>query len=111
MATPIEFVDSQWIEWLDKNPADSYDHVDTEELKHVLIQDLEYASKMDVREYTLYQKWCEIQEKYPTREVTTLFGEEKQLINLDQKKLIDKVKSNMWIPESPDDYEIGRAHV
>jgi hypothetical protein len=105
MATPIEFVDSQWIEWLDKNPANSYDHVDTEELKRVLIQDLEYASKMDVREYTLYQKWCEIQEKYPTREVTTLFGEEKQLINLEQKKLIDKVKSNMWIPDSPDDYD------
>ena len=105
MATPIEFVDKQWQEWQENNPADSFNHIDTEELKSSLIKDLEYASKMDVREYTLYQKWCEVQEKYPTKEVNTLFGEETQLENTDQLKLIDKVKNNFWIPESPDDYE------
>ena len=54
MATPIEFVDKQWEEWIEKNPTS--DHVDTELLKEVLISDLSYASNMDVREYTLYQK-------------------------------------------------------
>ena len=75
MATSIEFVDKQWDEWLEKNPTDSFTHIDTEELKESLIKDLEYASKMDVREYTLYQKWCEVQEKYPTKNVNTLFGD------------------------------------
>jgi hypothetical protein len=60
---------------------------------------------MDVREYTLYQKWLEVHEKYPTRELTTLFGQDIQLVNPEQVKLIDEVKSNFWKPESPDDYE------
>jgi len=104
MATPIEFVDEQWKIWQENNPAESFGHVDTEELKEILIKDLSYASKMDVREYTLYQKWCEVQEKFPTKDVSTLFGNERQLIDSNQKKLIDTVKKNFWMPESPDDY-------
>lgn len=104
MATPIEFVDQQWNIWQENNPSDKFEHVDTDELKKTIIHDLEYASKMDVREYTLYQKWCEVHEKYPTEEVSTLFGNEKQLQNITQQKMIDSVKSNFWIPESPDDY-------
>lgn len=103
MATPIEFVEKQWQEWVENNPQ--VEHVDTEKLKETLIKDLSYASQMDVREYTLYQKWCEVQERYPTHEVSTLFGEEIQMVNSDQKVLIDKVKSNFWMPESPDDFE------
>jgi hypothetical protein len=60
---------------------------------------------MDVREYTLYQKWCEVHEKYPTRTITTLFGDDHQLIDVEQHNLINKVKNNFWMPESPDDYE------
>jgi hypothetical protein len=104
MATPIEFVDDQWKLWQENNTAESFNHIDTEELKNILIRDLSYASKMDVREYTLYQKWCEVQEKYPTKEVSTLFGSEFQLINLEQQKLIENVKTNFWVPEDPDDY-------
>ena len=105
MATPIDFVESQWVKWQELNSPENCVHIDTDGLKETLIQDLTYASKMDVREYTLYQKWCEVQEKYPTRTITTLFGDEKQLIVLGQKELIDKVKKNFWMPESPDDYE------
>lgn len=105
MATPIDFVESQWVKWQELNSPENCVHIDTDGLKETLIQDLTYASKMDVREYTLYQKWCEVQEKYPTRTITTLFGDEKQLNVLGQKELIDKVKKNFWMPESPDDYE------
>lgn len=105
MATPIEFVDNQWEEWQDKNPATSFAHIDTEELKDNLIRDLEYASKMDVREYTLYQKWCEVKERYPVEEVNTLWGVETQMVNSDQKKLIDTVKKNFWMPTDPDDFQ------
>jgi hypothetical protein len=104
MATSIEFVEKQWTEWQELNDPAKFQHVDTEEVKKVLIEDLTYASKMDVREYTLYQKWCEVQERYPVHEVSTLFGNEMQMVNPDQKKLVDKVKSNFWIPQEPDDY-------
>ena len=103
MATPIEFVDKQWNEWISKN--DTFEHIDTEQLKETLIQDLSYASKMDVREYTLYQKWCEVQERYLTEEVSTLWGNEVQMVNSEQKKLIETVKKNFWMPENPDDFQ------
>ena len=104
MATPIEFVDEQWKVWQENNPDVSFEHIDTEELKEILIKDLSYASKMDVREYTLYQKWCEVKERYPTKEVDTLWGSEIQMVSSEQKKIIDTVKKNFWIPEDPDDY-------
>jgi Domain of unknown function (DUF4338) len=102
VATPIELVDKQWQEWQDTNPA--IDHIDTDTLKEVLIKDLTYASQMDVKEYTLYQKWCEIKEKYPTFEASTLFGVEQQLVNPEQQVAIDKIKSNIWIPKNADDF-------
>lgn len=105
MATPIEYVDKQWLDWQENNPVDKFEHIDVESMKEVLIKDLTYASQMDVREYTLYQKWCEVKERYPVEDVSTLWGSEVQMINPEQKKLVDKVKANFWMPEGPDDYE------
>jgi len=103
MATPIEFVESQWEKWKANNTT--FDHIDENNMKEILIKDLTYASQMDVREYTLYQKWCEVKERYPVQEVSTLFGQETQMVDPEQKKLVDKVKSNFWMPKEPDDYE------
>jgi len=100
---PAEFVEKQWVEWQEANPT--HKHIDTESLKKTLIEDLTYASSMDVREYTLYQKWCEIKERYPVEDKSTLYGYEYQMTNKEQEKLIQKVKSNFWVPSSPDDYE------
>ena len=105
MATPIEYVEKQWKDWQEKNPADTFEHIDEGAMKEILTKDLTYASQMDVREYTLYQKWCEVKERYPVEEVSTLFGEEFQMVDPEQKKLVDKVKSNFWMPHEPDDYE------
>ena len=106
MATPKDYVDKQWDEWSEKNPVGSFEHIDTELLKETLIRDLTYASQMDVREYTLYQKWQEVHEKYPTREVFTLFGDnEVQLLDDKHKKEIDDIKSKIWNPSNPDDYQ------
>jgi hypothetical protein len=104
MATPVEYVDKQWSEWQEKNKDIPVKHIDEQELKKVLIDDLTYASKMDVREYTLYQKWCEVKERYPVNEVSTLWGDELQMVYPEQEKLIKEVKSNFWIPNEPDDY-------
>jgi Domain of unknown function (DUF4338) len=107
MATPIEFVEEQWVEWKEKNTQ--HKHIDLDELKEVLIRDLTYASQMDVREYTLYQKWCEVKERYPVNELNAMelmMGYDKPtMMYPEQEKLINKVKSNFWVPESPDDYE------
>ena len=104
MATAPEFVDAQWSKWQEENPVENFRHIDTEELKTVLVKDLTYASQMDVREYTLYQKWCEVHERYPVEDKSTVFGYEVQMVYPEQKVLIDKVKANFWMPESPDDY-------
>jgi hypothetical protein len=104
MATAPEFVDKQWTKWQEENPVESFEHIDTELLKKTLIEDLTYASKMDVREYTLYQKWCEVHERYPVEDKSTLFGYVPMMVNPDQKILVDKVKSNFWMPTGPDDY-------
>ena len=103
MATPKEYVDEQWDKWSLEH--DKHKHVDTDELREILVKDLTYASQMDVREYTLYQKWNEVHEKYPTRLITTLFGDETQLINRNTEKDIKDIKDNIWVPKSPDDYE------
>jgi len=101
----IPDVEEQWRTWSEEFTSDRFEHIDTDTLRETLIKDLTYASQMDVREYTLYQKWCEVHEKYPTRTITTLFGDDHQLIDVGQQTLIDKVKTNFWMPESPDDYE------
>jgi hypothetical protein len=105
MATPIEFVEEQWQKWQEENPATTFTHIDEEILKKNLIEDLTYASNMDVKEYTLYQKWCEVKERYPVEEVSTLFGQELQMVNPEQEKIVKQVRSNFWMPKNPDDYE------
>ena len=101
--TPPELVEKQWQTWQEKNPV--IEHIDTDELKSKLIEDLTYASQMDVKEYTLYQKWCEVKERYPVQNVSTLWGDEFQMVNKNQKEIIDEVKTNFWMPKTPDDYE------
>jgi hypothetical protein len=96
-------IETQWDEWRTTNTK--IDHIDQQELKERLMEDLSYVSQMDVKEYTLYQKWLEVKEKYPVETVSTLFGDEVQMTNADHKKLIETVKKNFWKPESPDDYE------
>ena len=105
MATPVEYVEKQWTQWQAENPPETFEHIDEASMKEKLIKDLTYASQMDVREYTLYQKWCEVKERYPTHTVSTLFGEEEMMVYPEQEKLIKQVKSNFWMPNEPDDYE------
>jgi len=104
MATPIEYVEEQWQKWQENNPVDKFEHIDEESMKKILIEDLTYASQMDVREYTLYQKWCEVKEKYPTKEVSNLFGTEIEMLNKTDEKRIIEIKNNIWIPKNPDDF-------
>ena len=97
------FVQKQYDEYqenyIEKEVMSKYD------LRQKIIDDLSYVSKMTVGEYTLYQKYLEIQQRYPSQEMGTLFGAEKQLINEDHIKLINESKNNIWFPEDPMDFE------
>ena len=66
-------IEEQYRQWQEENPPESWVDVDEGALKEQVINDLTYVSQMDVKEYTLYQKWCEVKEKYPTIVNQTLF--------------------------------------
>jgi hypothetical protein len=100
----IPDIDEQWRLWQIENEPERFEHIDTDELRQAIIADLTVKSQMDVREYTLYQKWCEVHEKFPTRNITTLYGQETQLVDKSNEKVIQDIKDNIWMPESPDDY-------
>ena len=97
-------LEHQWENFQKENPT-PYKHIDETELKERLIKELGYVSSMTVEEYTLYQKWCEVKNKYPAQTVNTLFGEESQLVDLSKDKLLTHVKNNIWSPQDPMDFE------
>ena len=98
-------VETQWSKWLALNPVEDMPTIDENELKETVIKDLSYVSKMDVKEYTLYQKWCEVQGRYPSVTINDLWEGEKRVIeDEDQRRAIEEVKSNFWNPTDLDDY-------
>ena len=102
---PKDDVETQWKKWQQYNPPESFVHVDEAELRQKTIDELSYVSQMDVKEYTLFQKWCEVQEKYPTVTVNDLWeGETQVLEDEKQRRAIAEVKANFWVPNHTDDY-------
>ena len=98
-------IETQWKIWQEENPAESFIDIDENVLREKTIHDLSYVSKMDVKEYTLYQKWCEIQEKYPSTIVNDLWeGEKRVLVDEKQRRAIEEIKSNFWNPTDIEDY-------
>ena len=100
---PKDDVEAQWQKWSDSNVE--FDDVNIDELRERTIKELTYVSAMGVKEYTLFQKWCEVQEKYPTITVNDLWeGERKVLADEKQRRAIEEVKANFWMQNEPDDY-------
>ena len=97
-------IDDQWQSWQDNNPIDKIEAVDTDTLKEALIKDLSFVSKMDVKEYTLYQKWCEVHDKYPTAETNSFFDDKPALVNPEQGALLAEIRNNFWLPEDQEEY-------
>ena len=97
-------IDQQWESWQDHNPLDKIPDVSTDELKEALIKDLSYVSAMDVKEYTLYQKWLEVKDRYPTVETNSFFDDKPAMLRPEQATVIQEVKNNFWLPEDPEEY-------
>jgi len=98
------FIENQWKEWQDSNPLDKIPNIDTDKLRDVVIKDLSFVSVMNVKEYTLYQKWCEVHQKYPTIETNSFFDDRPALADPEQGAIIQEVKNNFWNPEDPMEY-------
>ena len=98
------FIENQWKEWQDTNPLDKIPNIDTDKLRDVVIKDLSFVSVMNVKEYTLYQKWCEVHQKYPTIETNSFFDDRPALVDPEQGAIIQEVKNNFWNPEDPMEY-------
>lgn len=99
---PKDDVETQWQKWRDSGLE--FQSIDTDKLREKTIEELTYVSKMDVREYTLFQKWCEIQDKYPSIVSNTLWGDERLLKDEGQRRAIQEVKTNIWMPQDPEEY-------
>lgn len=101
---PKDDVETQWKKWSELEEISDLDFT-IDDLRERTIQELTYVSKMDVREYTLFQKWCEVQERYPTVTVNDLWEGEKRVLEDDkQRELIPQLKNNIWMPANVDDY-------
>ena len=78
------------------------------EVKELMMDDLTFLCNMDVKEHTLYKKWEEIQTKYKDTSVkksSSFFGYEKAPSGEDLFPKLKKIKHNIWVPESIDDYQ------
>lgn len=64
-------IEDQWELWKAQNPVENIPEITEDQLRAALIEDLSKVSDMSVGEYTLYQKWLEVKNKYPTHEIQT----------------------------------------
>ena len=96
---PKDDVETQWQKWSAQLVQPNI--LTDEALRENIIKDLTFVSGMDVKEYTLYQKWCEVQEKYPSVVVNDLWeGEKRVLEDEGQRLAIEEIKSTTEIPLS-----------
>ena len=104
MAVIIDDIETQWQKWQDQNPLDKIPNIDTDKLRDTVVKDLTFVSAMNVKEYTLYQKWCEVHYKYPTIETNSFFDDRPALVDAEQGAVIQEVKNNFWNPQDPMEY-------
>jgi len=78
--------------WLPKQRPEP---VDGDELKEIILGELNLFSNMSVEEYTLYIKWNYLQSIYPNKCDDNPFFKPPII---DQYPEIGRVKSNIWIP-------------
>ena len=100
-----KWVEEQWKIWSDENDISQVEDISESVLKSSIEKDLAFVSKMTVQEYTLYEKWIEVHEKYKTVETNNFFDDKPALVDPTQEAFIKTVKNNIWIPESPEDID------
>ena len=99
----MDRLDDEYNKWYEQQ---TFEAVNKDDVREMLVKDLSFVSKLTVEEYTLYRKWLEIQEKYPDKASKTgmdsFFGE----ATSDDSGYPDVqlVKNNIWTPVNHNDY-------
>jgi hypothetical protein len=94
-------LDEQFDDWSVQRESPD---IDDAEIKKLVREELDLIKSMSQEEYTLWQKWNEIQDLFPGKKINTLWGEEAQPTSEDQLISIRRVLNRIWVPEKPDDY-------
>lgn len=107
-------LEKQWDKWWKKRKVDNSTkpgwpsrlvlNLPADQLYSVICSDLKLVSAMTVEEYTLYQKFNEIKEKYPGRIQNSLTGSTFVYDNDEHLKMIRKIKHKIWTPKNPKDF-------
>jgi hypothetical protein len=76
------------------------------DIKEMLEENFEYLTSMSVKEYTLFRTWVDLRKKYKeeTKVEDDPFDDFFDEPEEEGMSVIQTVKSNIWVPESPDDY-------
>ena len=99
----MDRLDDEYNKWYEQQ---TFEVINKDDVREMLVKDLSFVSKLTVEEYTLYRKWLEIQERYPDKASKTgmdsFFGE----ATSDDSGYPDVqlVKNNIWTPVNHDDY-------
>ena len=91
--TPEEkWVEDQYKIWSDENDISKVEDISESTLKSAIEKDLAFVSKMTVQEYTLYEKWIEVHEKYKTAETNNFFDDRPALVDPHKRPLLNQLK-------------------
>lgn len=99
-----EFLRKEFKKWIMQKTDDV--EISESELKNIIMEDLEFLSKMSVEEYTLYRKWCEVQKRTPELG-KNIASTAKSLFEWDDVpdyEELEYLKKNIWVPEHNDSY-------
>lgn len=101
----LKDLERQYESWLSKTDFEKISAVSDDVLKKAIEKDLTYFSEMGVNEYTLYQKWDEVQTKYPTETISTIFCEDEVVMSDSGRwARTENLRKNIWQAEEPNDY-------
>lgn len=70
--------------------------------KQLLIDNFNYLQTLTVKEYTLYRKWIDIQQRYPLKE--DLFDNFFDGVDSVPYPELQVIKDNIWVPSHVDNY-------
>jgi len=92
-----ELLEADYKLWIKKQDIKS---IDENDVKESILTELNLFMGMSVEEYTLYIKWNYLRELYPNKIGNTFFTSS----IIDQYPEVNEVKSNIWIPNDPNDF-------
>ena len=93
MSGEDQFVENQYKDLVENNDISKVEDIDQKHLKLMVEKDLAFVSKMTVQEYTLYEKWIEVHEKYPTVETNSFFDDKPALVDPNKRHLLKQLKT------------------